>query len=233
MSSIVLGVPVLNRYDLLARLLASAERSSVVPDLVIVVDNGGRFDGNTTLPLLVIAPGRNIGVAASWNTIIERARALDAKRIMISNDDIELDPSTIARVLAEDADVVRAPGFAFFAMRPSVVDRVGWFDEQFFPAYFDDNDFDRRLRLAGVNIEDPQGVPIHHEGSATLHSLPMEKQHKFSRRFEELRAYYEQKWGGWPGKEKFDRAFDGAPPHGWSERPITVGRQVPEDRWFG
>ena len=75
---IVLGVPVLSRYDLLERLLASAEAGTVKPDRYLIVDNGRQLDVRSPgisravergATVSVLSPGRNLGVAASWNAI--------------------------------------------------------------------------------------------------------------------------------------------------------------------
>ncbi len=229
---IVLGVPVLTRYDLLKRLIESALSGSVVPDKIIVVDNGAK---NFLIPecdrLEIISRGRNVGVSAAWNLIIDRAIELRADRCAISNDDIELYRSTFEEVLFNQDDLVLAPGFAFFIIKPELTKRLGWFDENLFPAYFEDQDFLRRLRLEGVPIAAPQGIKINHAVSATLRSWTHRQQRAFELRFHQLRSYYIAKWGGGPNRETFSRAFNGSPPVGWIERAVTVGGKLFPEPW--
>jgi GT2 family glycosyltransferase len=229
---IVLGVPVLTRYDLLDRLIESALGGSVAPDRIVVVDNGGRdFLIREDARVEVISRGRNVGVSGAWNLILERATELGADRCAISNDDVELRQLTLGEILSYEADLVRAPGFAFFVLRPSVVELVGWFDENTWPAYFEDQDFSRRCRLSGVAMIDPQGIDIGHVGSATLRSWSASQQLAFARRFQEIQSYYVRKWGGQPGQERFDRPFNGSVPSGWSERPVTVCGKIFPEPW--
>ena len=77
----ILGVPTLNRYDLLGRLIASAEAGNCKPSAYFIVDNGGHFHGEASkmpgvaaaiergAPIEVLAPDKNLGVAASWNAM--------------------------------------------------------------------------------------------------------------------------------------------------------------------
>src|SRR5262249_51565895 len=80
-------------------------------------------------------------------------------------------PAT-ARYLALDlSDVepadVDQPAAACLMVRASVFDALGGFDEQFFPAWFEDVDFCRRLHAAGSRIRfEPRASFIHHGGVA-------------------------------------------------------------------
>jgi len=48
--TLLLGVPVFRKYDLLTRLIESALAGSMVPDRIVVVDNGCRFDAEYLRP---------------------------------------------------------------------------------------------------------------------------------------------------------------------------------------
>jgi hypothetical protein len=41
-------------------------------------------------------------------------------------------------------------GYNLFALTPAVIRRIGYFDENFFPAFYEDYDYDMRLEIAGV-----------------------------------------------------------------------------------
>jgi GT2 family glycosyltransferase len=57
---------------------------------------------------------------------------------------------------------------ALFAVRKSAVAEVGYFDEGFYPAYFEETDLCYRLRLAGHKVVYvPDAVAIHHESVTT------------------------------------------------------------------
>jgi GT2 family glycosyltransferase len=53
-------------------------------------------------------------------------------------------------------------GFSCYGIRDSLIEKVGYFDEDISPgyAYFEDNDYMRRLHLAGID-------PVESEASAT------------------------------------------------------------------
>lgn len=85
------------------------------------------------------------------------------------------------------------------------------FDEEFIPAYHEDNDFHRRMtlngegdRIFGVNL------PFWHVGSATLKENAY-LQVSWAERFRQCQAYYREKWGGLPGEEQYLRPFNQEP----------------------
>ena len=97
-------------------------------------------------------------------------------------------------------------GFSVFALTADVIEKVGWFDENYAPAYFEDNDFDYRCRLAGVNIRSiPSGMQ--HRTSSTLREDPDYKAQN-SGTFASNKERYLAKWGGPPYMEKFTTPFD-------------------------
>ena len=138
----ILGVPTLHRYDLLGRLIASAEAGSCKPSAYLIVDNGGKFGALApAMPAVasalarwaeidVLAPGRNLGVAASWNALLDRA---GAEPIAISNDDVELGEDALealARAIGVHDFVIaegppNANGWCLFAQTARCTELVG------------------------------------------------------------------------------------------------------------
>jgi len=97
----------------------------------------------------VIHQGPNLGVAASWN------RLLCAGAWVISNDDVTFRKETFAELagaLASGDLFVHSGGWALFGQRPEVAERIGFYDERFFPAYYEDTDYYVRLIQAGIPI---------------------------------------------------------------------------------
>ena len=203
---IALIVPVYKRFDLFTRLMATVDE----PVRVIVVDNYNN----------------NRGVAGGWNEGIRAAQEVGYRYAIISNDDIEFHKGAISSIYnsfrKSDAGVISAnpngvfaaqgliPGadFCCFAVDiPVVVDRCGTFDENFFPAYFEDNDFHHRIRRAGVpDYIDTEAVVTHH-GSQTQNAdpgSPVVPSHKF----EENRSYFIRKWGGTPNQETYEHPYN-------------------------
>jgi GT2 family glycosyltransferase len=195
----VLGVPVLNRGDLAERMLESVDVDTAE---TLVILNGDPDDTRAMLRgrlVTYIDPGFNLGVAASWNFII-RARPA-APWWLIVNADIEFGSGDLARLV----DVMEDPApqlaclyeFGAFAINQAAVDLVGWFDENFHPIYFEDNDYRWRCKLAGVPVKQLLSH-TRHENSATIASgFARHNERTFPRNLD----YYVAKWGGPPNQE--------------------------------
>ena len=224
----VVGIPILNRGDLLLRCLNSLAGAV---NLMVVVDNSlsrdlsvrhALADLKSRFPaqLKVLKPKRNLGVAGSWNLLLDwvAARWRGAEwRALISNNDIEFNPRAIAAIEKAMSSthppelLIGDHGFAWFMLTRACVVKVGRFDERFYPAYFEDNDYHRRATLAGVRqarITKPrtQHGDATRGGSLTIHSdARLLRYH--AKTFPRNGEYYVQKWGGYPGEEKFARPF--------------------------
>ena len=195
----VLIVPVL-RPGLVGRMLASVD---VPVGQIIAVDNGGRAE----VPgAHVIRLPANLGVAASWNLGIKVTP--DAPWWCVVNDDIVFAPGDLARLTAAmgGADLATMDGFAAFGISRACVERVGYFDENFHPAYCEDCDYEYRCRLAGVPIV-PVPARLRHDRSSTIAEPRFGRQN--ARTYPENVRYFERKWGGpLRGGETFDSPFD-------------------------
>lgn len=209
---IVLGIPTLNRFDLLVPCVASAYAGSVPPDRVLIIDNSG--GACPPIANAEIITGRQPqSVARAWNDAVSRA----GTDLILSNDDIAFAPDTIAQLLAVAAAQPRAgivsaiagQRFSLFWLRYAAFLDVGPFDEQFWPAYFEDNDYHRRLALAGWASPVAPSL-VGHVTSATLAAARPAEQAAHHDRFRANRRRYLAKWGGLPGEETFTAPYDGA-----------------------
>jgi GT2 family glycosyltransferase len=228
-----LAVPTLVNYEGLVRLIDSAERGSVKPDGYLIIDNGGSlqpwleergFDRSDWLGRAEIRTyGENVGVPASWNLILE---ASAAEPVVISNDDVVLGGRTFEEI---GRNAERHPfvgrDWCLFAQSPACTDRVGFYDENFWPGYYEDSDYSVRLIRVGIepvwNVTDQ----VHHAGCWTTAKL-LGLQGWFSERAEASRRYFVEKWGGMPADSKatgmlYGVPFNGKPPGGWTLRPRT------------
>ena len=95
-----------------------------------------------------------------------------------------------------------APDFSCFMLSKEAIEKVGHFDEQFFPAYFEDNDYHYRIKLAGLKAVKTNQALYFHYGSRTIKENE-EVRNKSNLGYTVNREYYKRKWGGKPGKEKF------------------------------
>jgi GT2 family glycosyltransferase len=151
-----LVIPTLARYDLLERCLASIDFP--VRDLLIV-DNGDKL-GAVSKPdlverLRVLSMPANFGVAGSWNLAVKCFPFDD--RWFICSDDVEFVAGGLAtwwELSTADTVVLSDewPFFQLFSVGQSVIEKVGLFDENYFPANFEDDDFEWRCGVAGVGV---------------------------------------------------------------------------------
>lgn len=191
--------PTLNRPDLLVKMLASID---VPVGQIIIIDNGGMVPPE----IEAIRLPHNIGVAASWNlgiTVSPRAPWW-----LIVNDDIEFGAGDLDAIAAEveTSDIVLASQWSAFAITAEAIEKVGWFDPSFYPAYYEDNDYHRRAILAGVSVSFP-ATGITHHGSSVIKSDDHYRRQN-DRTFTANKAYYISKWGGEPNHETFATPFN-------------------------
>jgi GT2 family glycosyltransferase len=224
-------VPVVNRPDLLDRLLASIDHPV---RRVTVIDNGDCVDtlmgGRRMLSyrVRVVRPGWNLGVAASWNLGIKGDP--HAAWWLIVNSDIEFGPGDLARIEASvdprAAAVYKSFGYAVFAVTPPLVHEVGWFDEGYVLGYDDDVDYDRRVELAGLpRIE--VGFTGTHVGSASIQHDPGLR-HANASSHPANDRYYAAKWGGGKqGGETYNTPFNrGGSLREWDLDIIRLRQQI-------
>jgi len=224
----VIGIPYLNRPDLLQRCLASIDHPV---DTVILIDNsnGGwcddteewiRHETTGIVRRVSISEHENTGVAASWNEVI---KLFPAPWWLLVNNDIEFAPGDLAKF--EEAMETSKAGIvadginnmACFGITANCVQKVGLFDENFYPAYGEDIDYMRRSRLLLVEHRYLQGMGMRHDRSSTVKTFPAELQERNRETFEANKAYYIRKWGGWEGDETFEHPFNdpGWPAWAW------------------
>lgn len=163
-------VPVLNRHDLLQRMLDSIDYPI---RKLIIIDNGEPevgltipdwFEEATYTPI-----PSNLGVAGSWNLGI-KSFPHDNKWLIASNDVVwrpgaleefsEAGPNEM--VLSADF-----PHWQAFSIGEGPIGDVGLFDEMFQSAYCEDNDMARRLIHSGWPIRNIK-TSIGHDNSSTI-----------------------------------------------------------------
>jgi len=219
----VLGVPVLNRPDLLYEMLKSID---VPIERVVIVDNGDVVPNITDANVRVIRPGHNLGVSASWNLILKTTPT--APWWAFSNSDLVFAPGDLARLadhMTTVGGVALLGTFAVFGLTADAVHRAGLFDENFAPAYYEDNDFDYRCRLTGVPMAG-LAAGLRHEISSTLNSSPRYREQNHLT-FAANGSYYVEKWGGMPQSETFTTPFDrGGDPRHWDLELARLASQA-------
>lgn len=248
-SKLAVGVVSLAAHDLLDRCLQSVQQQrGLMPSDACVVANGvgvlAVCDKWERAGFTVHRPGKNLGCTGAWNRMARWAWQRGADGIMILNDDMVLtEPGTLEMFLDVYRDsgwrqmrFVMGRGFSAFVLTKEVWDEVGEFDEGFWPAYYEDNDYWRRFTLKGI-VWDHVVVDSMHDKSSTM---------RYSDDFKAMNGHtftlngdrYREKWGGGPHHEEYTVPWNGgAPTRGTRDRlkPFMVERVEraygPEENW--
>jgi GT2 family glycosyltransferase len=191
-------VPVLNRYDLLDRMVSSIDHPV---GHLLIIDNGASDvleDMGIDVPACVehttyLPMPANLGVAASWNLGIKSFPY--AERWFIASNDVQFRPGALEKLSEAPSDQITLsamfPYWQVFSLGYEAVRRLGLFDEGFFPAYFEDTDYLRRANELGVPVRKIE-MPMMHDNSSTIKSDPR-LQRENSKTFARNQAYFSDK----------------------------------------
>lgn len=165
-------VPVLNRFDLLKRMLESIDVNATV----FVINNSGAIQDdfeydNPSIYVHWIELPSNLGVASSWNLGIKMLPF--ESRWFISSADCVFAPGDLELLQTAKRDALtlcdKFPHYQTFAIGDEVVNKVGLFDEALHPIYFEDNDYQRRITYAYLRV-DRLPLQLGHDNSSTINS---------------------------------------------------------------
>lgn len=178
----LVGIPTLTRADLLVRNKGFLEGLRPDDD-ALIIDNGRQEIG---IQVPVERQWKNLGVGGSWNLLLRRAFLGTHKfdLLVILQDDIIWDAARLTaakRIMAAhpDVDLALSPfQFAVQVHRPANIETIGFYDERYYPAWCEDDDYamtmDQRGRVYQRFVElDPlpgslangtdKAVPWHHQ----------------------------------------------------------------------
>lgn len=227
--------PTYRKFDLLVKMIESAEAGTLTPDGYVILDNsaGGLipyFQENAPHMLEmenleIIVANYNMGVARGWNALLEYIdKTYPATYALVVNDDIQFQSNTLEmfQQAIDDpfkreepviycGDIGSLNAFSMFCVKPSVLfSTVGRCSELFWPAYYDDSDLNHRLNLIGKPLYRIEGCYADHgEGSATIKSYTPEERALHDHQFRRNTEAYIRMWGGEPGDEKYVQPFNG------------------------
>jgi len=142
----------------------------------------------------------NRGCSVCWNDAIEHVFVHDQNKyaaLIIVNDDTKFNNNSFVELVDyvtknPDHAVIKGAGYSVFGYTRLAYEKLGFFDENIYPAYFEDTDFSARIQNSGLSEID-YAVDISHIGSSSIPS------NNLRRTFEEVylprtRAYYHKKW---------------------------------------
>jgi GT2 family glycosyltransferase len=223
-----LGIAVLNRGDLLLRCVASVDHP--VKNLFIINNGAGRnsevndacikierreIRNASSFENIRIETRKNMGCGPSWNHVFRT----NPGPWLIAGSDIMFLPGSLALLDGtfernRDALMVMGDGYNVFLVTPKALETIGFFDENFYPAYYEDCDHWRRAVLSSVKLVGVDGFKhVHGEvgdpkgGSSTIRS-DQELYRKNGITSQNNYEYYVKKWGGAPSKETFKTPYN-------------------------
>jgi GT2 family glycosyltransferase len=205
---LIIGIPTLNRADLLNEAL-SGYFEDFKDNEIFIVDNGNQSIITREEKFAIYRPEENLGVAKSWNYIMDYAEKVDATHVLMLNDDIYLGRTEheIKMVIKnnQNADFINSfQNWCSFILKVDMWKKAGKFDEEFFPAYFEDNSFDYKMSLMKANKTWTSFLdPIVYRNSMTIAKEP-----SLNNRFAQNRAMYIDMWGGLPSEEIYLTKFN-------------------------
>lgn len=215
--SLSICIPTITRLDLLVESLEDISnqwRKELTK--LLIVDNGNQSVKNAIPENLksittVYDEPNNLGVAQSWNKMMYHSLYTYpmVDNVLILNDDIVLGktPKHVFKVIKDNPgySIINADYFwSVLLISRKCIETMGYFDEKFFPAYFEDNDYARREDLSiGKRITTDLLNPTVKRASQTI----LKSRH-LNGNFGNNAQYYQQKWGGPPGQERFRTPFN-------------------------
>ena len=186
-----------------------------------------------TKPIALISYEGQKSLAACWNAGLRAFWSTGAEEVLVINNDVELQPQTY-RLLRElslpfvtgvsvrskeqlvlpdigsTADLSAHPDFSCFMIRRDVWDKVGPFDGDYYPAYFEDNAYHIRMHRAGF-IAHGANLPFYHESSGTLKNCSPQDKHIIERGFMLNKEKFKRTYGCYPGTPEYDQLFSQLP----------------------
>lgn len=210
-----IGIPTINQWPLL-KPYVGLYLGDFPKTPIIIVDNGNQditFPGQYLVPINVLTQTSNLGVPASWNLICRTIFGNGFTHAIIPNDDIywgrkgeEL--QTILEKYPRDLYKTSRDDFSLFVLPKTTFEKIGPFNEMFYPGYFEDRDYMYRMKLAGCSVMSS----LKFDAMLFKESQSSQKDPSLLERFDINEELYIKMWGGKPGFEKYTKPFNGKPP---------------------
>ena len=200
---LIIGIPTLNRADLLNEALEKYFEDFQDTE-IFIVDNGNQSIITREEKFAIYRPIENLNVSGSWNTIMDYAEKIQATHVLMMNDDVVLGRTEheIKMLIRNNYNLPflnSLMNWSSFILTVEGYKKIGGFDENYFPNYFNDNDYCYRMRLLGLERLNTSFLnPVIYRNSMTI-----AKQPSLNNRFMEYRQNYINKWGGLPNEEVF------------------------------
>jgi GT2 family glycosyltransferase len=212
-STFIIGIPTLNRADLLIPTLLKYEKD--FPNTaILVLDNGNQnlttkedfptFSKN----IFVQNPRCNLGVARSWNRICKFGFGI-CDNVLLVNDDVYLgygEKTVHEAISLNKSGVMQSEHlWSVVLINKTMYETIGEFDEQFYPAYCEDSDYMYRMKLLGIRHDiNPILNPkvVRHGMTREMAPEAVDESMRINR------IKYANKWGGLPLLETYTTPYN-------------------------
>lgn len=181
----------------------------------------------------VISFEKQVSLSACWNAALKAAWRLKYKAVILCNNDILLREDCASLLYEYDSGFVSCvsvsseeqlgiagdrtiedlrkserdhPDFSCFAIRKSVTDKVGFFNEEYYPGYVEDAEFHARAWRVGVRLLCVD-LPFVHFGASTLKQATEREAIIIRRGADTNRERFRKKYGCLPGTPEYDKLF--------------------------
>ena len=180
----LMGTAIVNTVSWLEKLIKSVDYPT---DEFVIINNNGRNDLTVAIDNLCKQKHpyikkftashmpRNLGCAGAWNTIIKCY--MNSPFWLIVNHDVEFVSGFLDKMMELASDPIigmvhgqKGPtdfmgGYSCFLMRDWVVRDFGLFDENFYPGYAEDTDYEMRFINKPIRRHLTVGIPYKHGGT--------------------------------------------------------------------
>jgi hypothetical protein len=180
----------------------------------------------------VISLAAQASLSACWNMGLSTFFQIGRLHVLVCNTDIELRPDAYRLLLAHggpfvscvsvdersrmgqagDREAIESlgerphPDFSCFLIRPEVVERVGWFNEDYYPAFVEDCEYHVRMHRKGVPAVCID-VPFLHHGSSTIKNADSAERNKIARGAAQNRERFRREYRCLPGTSEYQELF--------------------------
>jgi GT2 family glycosyltransferase len=174
-------------------------------------------------------------LSACWNLGIDAFFSSGSMDVLVINNDVEIRPDTY-RALSYYGDFTTGvgvdtpldkssyipieikdmenmwdkrrphPDFSCFMIRPIVFEKVGLFDESYFPAYVEDSDYHVRMHRAGIEAVCVD-LPFYHHACGTIKNASPIEQSMIRRGADVNREKFRRDYGCLPGSKEYEALF--------------------------
>lgn len=224
-----------NNLSLTKKAVQSAADQDVPCDIMIV-DNAstdGTQQWLQTKNVATVLYTVQISLSACWNQGLKAFWGIGSREVLVINNDVVLRPDTYRLLVSCQEPFITGvsvdrmsqlgnvgdrspqelitsarphPDFSCFMISKWTTDKVGYFDTEYFPAYYEDNDYHVRMHRAGVKALCVD-VPFLHLGAQTLKTADIGERASIMRATEVNKIRFRRKYGCVPGTPEYDALF--------------------------